>query len=206
MTDTPDSRTAILDAAEQLFARQGLAATTIKQIGADAGVNTALLYYYFPGKDALYAAVLERLVERFVSAGGARLDAAAEPDDAVRALLEWQAETLIAQPHIPRLLARELVDHGARHAVAPLTELAARLFGRLCDVIREGQRRGTFRGDVDPAFAAVSSISQIAYAMIARPAVGILLGQGVGGPADDTLRAYAHHAAGFALAALRPRP
>ena len=199
------SRDAILDAAEQLFAARGLAATTVKDIGAAAGVNSALLYYYFPGKDALYEAVLDRLVGGFVASGGAALDTAASPDAAVRTLIEWQAQALFARPQLPRLLARELADHGATHAQRPLTGLAARLFARLCEVIREGQRQGVFRTDIDPAFAAVSSISQVAYAFIARPALGVLLGHGLDGPPDATLREFARHAAEFALAALAPR-
>lgn len=200
------SRDAILDAAEQLFAARGLAATTVKQIGAAARVNSALLYYYFPSKEALYDAVLDRLVGGFVAAGGVTLDHARSPHDAVRALIEWQARALSARPQLPRLLARELADHGARHAEGPLTGLAARLFSRLCDVIKEGQRQHLFRADVDPAFAAISTISQVAYAFIARPAVGILLGQGIDGPGDETLRDFARHAADFALAALDPSP
>jgi len=47
------TRDLILDAAEQLFAAQGFTATTIKQIGRAAGVNSALLYYYFADKDRL---------------------------------------------------------------------------------------------------------------------------------------------------------
>lgn len=205
-TDGLSSRDAILDAAEELFARQGLAGTTIKQIGGAAGVNAALLYYYFPSKDALYDAVLDRLLTRFASGGDDRLDAAATPEEGVRALVEWQAHALMAQPHLPRLLVRELVDHAGEHAAAPFTEGVARLFGRLCDVIRRGQESGAFRRDVDPVFAAVSTIAQLAYAFVARPAVGIILGHGTGGPPDAVMRDYARHAADFALAALRPLP
>lgn len=200
------SRDAILDAAERLFALRGLAGTTIKQIGAEAGVNAALLYYYFPSKDALYDAVLDRLLTRFAAGGGSRLDAAATPEAAVRALVEWQAHGLMSQPHLPRLLIRELVDHAGEHAAVPFTEGVARLFGRLCDVIRAGQESGAFRRDVDPAFAAVSTIAQLAYAFVARPALGIILGHGLGGPPDAVMREYARHAADFALAALRPLP
>ena len=204
MTDDPTSRDAILDAAERLFAARGLAATTVKQIGAAAGVNSALLYYYFPSKDALYDAVLDRLIGGFAAGGGAVLDQHRSPPEAIRALLQWQADALFARPELPRLLARELADHGATHAQRPLTGLAARLFSRVCEVIREGQRQGVFRTDVDPAFAAVSIISQLAYGFIARPAVSIFLGHGLDGPPEATLRDFARHAAEFALAALEP--
>ena len=55
------TRDSILDAAEALFARQGFDATTIKDIGTAAGVNAALLYYYFTDKATLYEAVLRRM-------------------------------------------------------------------------------------------------------------------------------------------------
>ena len=61
------TRDLILDAAERLFAAQGFTPTTIKQIGREAGVNSALLYYYFADKDQLYREVLQRFVSRLVS-------------------------------------------------------------------------------------------------------------------------------------------
>jgi TetR/AcrR family transcriptional regulator len=57
------TRTRILDAAIQAFSEYGLAGARTEQIAEEAGVNKALLYYYFKGKDALYTAALERVVE-----------------------------------------------------------------------------------------------------------------------------------------------
>ena len=73
MDAAPDSRTGLLDAAELLFARRGFRSTTIKAIAAAAGVNTALLYYYFPDKQGLYRAVLERAFGGLISEGESRL-------------------------------------------------------------------------------------------------------------------------------------
>src|SRR4051812_33607670 len=53
------TRSAILAAAEQVFARSGLAGARTDAIAAAAGVNKALLYYYFKSKEALYGAVIE---------------------------------------------------------------------------------------------------------------------------------------------------
>ena len=67
-----DARTAILDAAEQLFAELGFSATTIKRIGEKSGQNTALIYYYFDNKATLYRHVLNRILEELAGEGGAR--------------------------------------------------------------------------------------------------------------------------------------
>jgi len=66
---TEDSRSAILRAAIKLFAEEGEAGARTDTIARAAGVNKALLHYYFGTKEALYGAVLEEvftgLAERF---------------------------------------------------------------------------------------------------------------------------------------------
>src|ERR1039457_3178585 len=71
MTNTTPSRTQaeradktrarILDAALQEFSAHGLAGARTEQIAAAAGVNKALLYYYFESKENLYLAALEMI-------------------------------------------------------------------------------------------------------------------------------------------------
>ena len=52
----------ILDAAERLFARDGIEATSLRAITAEAGVNLAAVNYHFQSKDALVRAVIARRV------------------------------------------------------------------------------------------------------------------------------------------------
>jgi AcrR family transcriptional regulator len=207
VTADSDSRTAILDAAEKLFSTQGYAATTIKHIATEAGVNSALLYYYFADKLTLYREIVKRLLETLSTSGARVFEEAGSPAEAIRGLVGVQGELMASRPFAPRLIARELVDHEAGHASEHIAKLAAGVFAKLCDAIREGQRSGIFRDDLDPRFAAISTISQVVYFHIARPAVGIVLGYGPGGPPPDVARTFAAHAADYALAALTaPRP
>lgn len=196
-----ESAAAILDAAETLFAGQGFAATTIKQIGAAAGVNPALLYYYFGSKEELYRRLLRRLFGTIAARGTERLAAAPSPQAAVRALLATQSEVLREHPSLIRLMAREMADHGAAHAQEGIAQLAATAFAGLLAFIDEGQRAGVFRADLDARFAAISTISLIPYFHIFKPAVGLLLGTD-GEPTPEQMEAYALHAAEYALAAL----
>ncbi|MGP9725993.1 TetR/AcrR family transcriptional regulator [Glutamicibacter sp. 287] len=57
------ARTRILDAAEQLFAKQGFDGTPTSHIARDAGVPKGLLFYYFPAKFALLTALLEERLQ-----------------------------------------------------------------------------------------------------------------------------------------------
>jgi len=160
----------ILDAAERLFARQGFAATTIKQIGKEAAVNPALLYYYYDGKETLYRAMLQRILGQLLARGTDAIESASSHADRIRAFVRAQAKLLGEHPHFPQLLVRELVDHQAAHAEQAITNTAAGAFRRLCEVIEAGQRDGAFRRSLDPRYTAISIIAQVAYFAIARPA------------------------------------
>lgn len=196
----------ILDAAERLFARQGYAATTIKQIGSEAAVNSALLYYYYANKETLYRAMLQRILGHLLARGTDAIERATTPADRIRAFVRMQVRLLADHPHFPQLFVREMVDHQASHAEEAITKTAAGAFKRLCDVIEGGQRDGVFRQTFDPRFAAISVIAQIAYFVIARPAVGILLERGTGGPSPEVSESFFRHAEEFALAALMTTP
>jgi AcrR family transcriptional regulator len=55
-----DTRTKILDSAEKLFANNGVAAVSLREINAAAGVSPSVLHYHFGGRDELIATLLER--------------------------------------------------------------------------------------------------------------------------------------------------
>jgi AcrR family transcriptional regulator len=202
VADSSSTQDLILDAAERLFARQGFAATTIKQIGKEAAVNPALLYYYYDSKETLYRAMLQRILGHLFARGSDAIDRAPTHADRIRAFIRAQAKLLGEHPHFPQLLVRELVDHQAEHAEQAITTTAAAAFKRLCEVIEAGQRDGAFRKSLDPRFTAISIIAQVAYFAIARPAVGLLFGHGTSGPPRATAEEFFAHAEEFALAAL----
>ncbi|MGQ0712550.1 MAG: TetR/AcrR family transcriptional regulator [Gemmatimonadaceae bacterium] len=200
---TTTSRDAILDAALRCFAAKGYVATTIKDLAAEAQVNSALLYYYFSDKQTLYRETLRHVAQRLSDSAGRRLDADIPPDEAIRRFVEQQAEFLIAHPHVPRLLLREMLEHTGRHAESAIVSLTGSVFKTLCGVIRRGQQQGIFRDDVDPQYGAISTLSLVAYFVIARPIVGVALGDGMSGPTEERTRDYGRHAAEFALAGIR---
>ena len=193
----------ILDSAERLFATKGFSATTIKMIAAESNQNSALIYYYYDSKATLYRHVLERLVSRIATEASSRIGPDSSPEAVIHAVVESQVAVLAANPHLPVLLARELIDWKAAHAEPAIRSLAAGLFERLRSAIERGQREGAFSPGVNPRFAAISVIAQVGYLVLASPVAGILLGRGPEGPTVEDVRAFGAHAASFALAALR---
>lgn len=203
---TTDSRARILEAAETLFARHGFAATSIKTIGAASRRNTALIHYYFESKEQLYKEVLRHAISQVIAGVGGAVAAEDDPERAVRAFVRAQLAMLRAKPHLLQLMVREMSDSGAAHAEAEIHTLGATLFRRLCGLIEAGQRAGTFRADADPRFTAISLVAQMNWLFLARPAVGVLLGRGLGQVTDADLNAFAEHAADLVIGGLRAPP
>jgi AcrR family transcriptional regulator len=202
--ETTATKDQLLDVAEELFASQGFARTTIKRIASGANVNPALIYYYFTDKEALYGAVLQRMVGRIIAMGTAALGSTSDPVAAVRAVVAGQAHLLSSNRGWMQILVRELLDAEHSRVGEQARRLASSVFAQLCATIRRGQEVGAFRADIDARFAAISLIGQQVYFYLAHPAVRILL-EHEGAALDDTTRAaFAEHVAEFSLAALRP--
>ncbi len=63
LAEAVETRGLILDHAEALFARHGLHGVTVREVGSSAGVDPALVHYYFETKKGLFDAVFERRAE-----------------------------------------------------------------------------------------------------------------------------------------------
>jgi AcrR family transcriptional regulator len=101
---------ALVDACTWLLPRRGFAGTTTNHVAERAGVSIASLYEYFPGKDALVAAVAERLVDRVLArlAQEAACAARAEPSRAVRVWIEAIYETVAQERELVAVFANEV--------------------------------------------------------------------------------------------------
>ena len=69
-----ETRTRILDAAEELFMQHGFEATSMRQLTAKAGANLAAVNYHFGSKDALIEAVFRRRLDSMNATRIAELD------------------------------------------------------------------------------------------------------------------------------------
>jgi TetR/AcrR family transcriptional regulator len=63
--DPESTRTAVIDAAERLFAERGFSATSMRDISAASGISHPLIHHHFGSKEALYSAVKRRVVEGY---------------------------------------------------------------------------------------------------------------------------------------------
>lgn len=91
MPTTPSpTRLRLLDSALQRFAEDGPLATTLADVRGDAGTSVGAVYHHFPDKEALYDAVRERALSDFQAAFAAELEAHADAESGVRAIVAFQ--------------------------------------------------------------------------------------------------------------------
>jgi AcrR family transcriptional regulator len=112
----------ILDAAEDLFAEKGYSATSLGDVADRVGIRSPSLYNHFKNKEALYQAVLERLLTLF-SEPLVELDRGPVTQERV---FFW-LETIVRQHHANPNLAR-LLQHAALSGGPHTNELIEKLF------------------------------------------------------------------------------
>ena len=176
------TRAAILKAALEEFSHEGVAGARTDEIARRAGVNKALLYYYFKDKEGLYGSALEEVF----SGLSARIMAVLEtpglpPREKLMKYVEAHFDYIASAPFYPRLLQSEFMRSGGR-TLSPVASRILERYGKplylkLAGVIQEGVARGDFR-NVDPAQTVTSLLGIIVFYFISLPA------QQVATPAD----------------------
>ncbi|SAK75186.1 TetR/AcrR family transcriptional regulator [Caballeronia ptereochthonis] len=151
------ARAQLLDIALELFARQGIAETTLGAIAREAGVTPAMVHYYFKTRDQLLDMLID---ERFVPlrAELARVfnDPASEPVDTLRAFVETLVTTVDQYPWFAALWVREMISEGGL-----LRQRMAERFGdqhkeRAIERIAEWQKQGKLNPALEPSLVFAS--------------------------------------------------
>jgi AcrR family transcriptional regulator len=179
-----DPRERLIEAARQLFARDGFDAASVRDITARARVNLGAITYHFGTKEALYHAVIERFatpiadqIEAISVETGPPLERLAK---AVRAFMDhiWR------HPEMPRLILRELASD--RPLPAPVANVIRRNMESFGRMVTEGQADGSIRPG-EPHLIAMSIAGQPLFLALAGRAVRQAIGADPGDPAIRSL-------------------
>lgn len=142
------TRSAILKAAMHEFASEGVAGARTDEIAQAAGVNKALLYYYFKDKEALYGAVVDSIFEGLRERLLEVLKSELPPREKIMKYVAAHFDYIASSPDFPRVVQQEMMRAGrkksphlkriAKHTFAPI-------FAELTKLFREGMDSGEFR-------------------------------------------------------------
>ena len=159
----------IRETALELFAANGVAATSLRAVAKEAGVSPGLIVHHFGSKDGLCRAVDEAVVKRIemalaeVPLDGSTGDPFEERREMITALLQGQP---VLCDYIGRALSED-------------TEASAALFHRLFESARRDQalvKAGVMRGKSDPFWRVIHQMLLIVGPLMMRPLIERELG------------------------------
>lgn len=173
------TRARILDAAIRQFSDNGLAGARTERIAEAAGVNKALLYYYFSSKEALYSAAIEAVAEGVQATTVAVLDADASAGERFLIIVLSNFDRIYSNPGFANLMQQEMMrlHRGEENALALLAE---KHFGPLWLRVREVVEKGILEGELIPAdwmqmlYAGLgANVFYFLFAPLIGPALGL---------------------------------
>jgi TetR/AcrR family transcriptional regulator len=103
-----ENERAILAAAEAAFAERGFRGATMAEIAARAGVPKPNVHYYFPTKERLYRAVVERVLTAWLEAASS-FDTSDDPTEALTSYIGAKMDLARAMPLASRIWASEIM-------------------------------------------------------------------------------------------------
>lgn len=178
----PATEQRILTAARTVFLRRGTAGARMQEIAAEAGVNQALLHYYFRSKERLSTAVFQQIAPRVFPALIQTLGADISLDEKIERIVGLYLETLAQNQFLPGYLISEMHHHPQRVQQLFHSALGADprgvmlvLLKNLERQINERVRDGTMR-PIKPHQFLINLISLCIFPFAARPMLSIVFG------------------------------
>lgn len=150
MNPVPDRRESIVTHSSMLFAKKGIAATTVREIGDAAGVFSGSLYHYFKSKDDIVSEVLGRYMADIHSRFSAAVERSTSPEDTVRGLISETLAVIDDHPNPTAIYQNDrqyLREHGL---LEPVKASSRAVRNYWLGAIRKGIKDGTFRADIPP--------------------------------------------------------
>lgn len=171
------TREKILRVATDEFAAHGYDGARIDGIIARCGISKNLLYHYYAGKEELFLRVMERAYAAMRARQGDIAMLGHDPVADMRALVVHMVEFFAEQPEFISLLATENIHHAEhiRRSTA-IPGLYNPLKAAIQRALREGQRQGVFRADVDWVDLYVSISGMASYFVSNRYTLSFVLG------------------------------
>lgn len=171
-----ESRASILKAAVAEFAEHGIAGARTDTIAREAGVNKALLYYYFKDKDSLYEAALDHVFGGLLDRVMPVLESNLPPRKKMLEYVGAYFDYIAANPQFPRVVQAEWMRSGAKsnsmRRVA--REYFRPIFKKVSGILRQGIAAGEFR-PVNPIDFLPSVAAVIVFYFGAAPLMKMLL-------------------------------
>lgn len=173
-----DKREHILTVAEELFGEKGFDGTSVRDIAQKAGVNLAMISYYFGSKEKL----LEALIELRAGYSHGILeelnkDESLSPWDKINRLVDFYVDRILNNLPFHNIMYREATNIRSDEIRDRIINIKVRNLEQITKIITDGQQKKLFR-EVDIPMTVGSLMGSISSYTQSRPYACLILALG----------------------------
>ncbi|MDR6942416.1 TetR/AcrR family transcriptional regulator [Mucilaginibacter pocheonensis] len=148
--DKIDKKDHILDVAEKVFSELGFDGASTRVISGEAGVNMAMLNYYFGSKEGLFLAVIERKITSFqnilqILGNDERISSW----EKIESYIEIYGDRVVNNNCFQKLLYQELTMNRRTELAEKIRSILMKSVSEVFKILQEGIDNGEFRKDTD---------------------------------------------------------
>ena len=157
-----DKQVQIMEAAETLFAAKGFNGTSVRDISETAGVNLAMISYYFGSKEKLFEAMFAYRSGFFKLQLETMLqNKDLTPMEKMEQLIDQYIARLTSHQCFHRIMVKEQMMNNNEFITAQIHEMKVRNQGLIKQLIAEGQSKGVFKKDIDVPLMMMTMIGTV---------------------------------------------
>jgi AcrR family transcriptional regulator len=156
-----------MQAARKLFTQNGFAATRTRDIAKEAGINLALLNYYFRSKEKLFDIVMIENFRQFINGiSVGLLDETTSVEEKIKRLATAYIDFLSQHPDLPMFIINEIRSNSSK--IAHISEQIAPIRSHLFRQLQEAGRQGKIT-PIDPFHLMTNLMGLMVFPFLARP-------------------------------------
>lgn len=167
----------ILLAARKIFIDKGLAGARMQDIADEAGINKAMLHYYFRSKDKLFETIFTQVSDEFVPKIFAVLQSELSLFEKIEMFCDAYIQQEIETPFLPMFIINE-VNRDPQSLLKRILKGKKPPFDKVLMQIKEETKKGTIK-KIEPISLLMNTISLCIFPFLARPMVQTMTGMKV---------------------------
>ena len=161
----------IFDAAQEVFVEKGFDGARMQEIAEKAGINKALLHYYYRTKEKLFKAIFERVFNHFVPKIMGFMDSDIPLFEKIELFVHSYIDFILKNPYVPNFIINEInrnPDNIAEMLGGVIIKVDA--FGKFSALLKQEVSKGSIR-PIEPEQLLVNMIGLCIFPIIARPII-----------------------------------
>lgn len=159
-----EKQLAIINTAEKLFSVNGFEGTSVRDIAQEAGVNLAMISYYFGSKEKLMEAVFEQRTSTIrIKVENLLQNEKVTPLEKVNTLIDDYIDKYMHQQEFHRIMMREMLIGKNTPIAAAILEVKKRNLGLIKKLIHEGQKSGVFKKNIDIVLMMTTLVGTVSH-------------------------------------------